>query len=1046
MVHRSGSSHHLESADSNDAPHLFVSEQHSFSSKSLNNLPLPPPPPPPPLPPTSNNDVPNLLDGLHLKKITRSSSERLSLDTIINEKLRLTNNLKNSRCTINCSKSVNDLSVQSGTAMTVCQAFTKSQRKSKNDCVQNLGNSVSVPSSPTKSLRSEKLLKKCDVKIQPLEFQRLNDEAEEQHENVDGTIRCSLPLNRISGLIDSLVQMKAEHKTSTDASSLVTTASSTTADKTMCLYCDRTFSSQNLYIKHSERVHQASEGRRLSARKSGTSSLLYPGCSHCNNGKITSLLTEELPALFHHLIDIHFDRYFACKDCSIRFSNAEQLNQHLEEDHKDLTEKTVNPTVYKKRKKIVRRDSQQSNKDTNMSTNSEVTTDNLSSLENKPQNDNEEKQPEKILRSSRRQQAKLAALKTTTNLRKKQILRNEETILSRLGIAQNRSPRTRRGCIKPRPDTFRSETPNVKVRKNTRATNSTAATNQAMENVGETGSSSLPIAVSAGASNSRASNSTNKSESLCSTFDEYFYESVNNNVRQNLNCHIDGKLDSGPMSPSPISPADAVPTERSTLVKSPSLSDNEIHEATALTALTAFPTLLTAQQYGAEPMPLGKIKKPITKNSWKWKWDCVKKYKYVNEGGKFVKKIKQPIAGLRDLSKLDMWTQLTMRTKHEVVRRQEIEVLGNDQSFAVGEVAREEKRKLVEQLNSILDTRILPQINLEQNDQRIVKLEPNIDDDKHTKSGCNVNETVTSQFKEPAPVDDLPSILCLTRKDPSVDNKRTEIVLSGEWARPRCYICFGCGGRFETIKMLDDHKIARHPYVYSTHYEIVGKELIDGNLFRHFYVPSTALQRHSEYMQKCATSTASSSSQSTSDQKENILEDSMDSVGSYPISYTKSDSFDMDSNSRNSKVSAGSSTAHAVLTNSVDDTSVPTVTNKECSKCKRPCNGLIDLYRHMLDCSGDYAWFLAKKRQNIKYRYFGSRKRRVHRNNAGHRRAIRPKQEDSDTPQRLREPQPPKPRPSDGKFSINTFNLFVDLKSFDYINWLFKITFYYDSV
>lgn len=35
----------------------------------------------------------------------------------------------------------------------------------------------------------------------------------------------------------------------------------------------------------------------------------------------------------------------------------------------------------------------------------------------------------------------------------------------------------------------------------------------------------------------------------------------------------------------------------------------------------------------------------------------------------------------------------------------------------------------------------------------------------------------------------------------------------------------------------------------------------------------------------------------------------------------------------------------------------------------------MDLYRHMLDCSGDYVWSLAKKR---KYRYYcGTKKRRA---------------------------------------------------------------------
>lgn len=816
-------------------------------------------------------------------------------------------------------------------------------------------------------------------------------------------IYCSVSLDRIPGIVESLVKIKKRLDASLDRTKSMSSpsvAAAVSMDKTLCLYCDRSFTSQKLYAKHTERVHQAApEGRRLSSRNSATGTVqAFAGCQYCNSGKPAAPQADELPALFKHLCDAHEDKYFACAQCSVRFISTTVWREHHDQCHPDQDFKNnVKPSSVKRATNKIESLTDREN------TLDDSTTSSSSAIkfeEDAPPADHEPFAAEPAtLRSSRRQQAMMLAaqkLPTSTTLRKKQMLRNQDTLLSRLGITQNRTTRTRRGCLKPtttassstRGDTtLRSETPNIRIRKNNRM----AATS----NAGGDGSSVDATSVSPLTGGSTSSGRI--------IFDENFYESVNANVRLNLSCHIDGKLDSGPMSPSPRGPAQAVPSVRSTLVRSPCVSENEIHEATALSALTAFPTLLTAQQYGAEPSPSGKMKKPITKNSWKWKWDCVRKYKYVSEGGKFVKKIKQPMAGLRDLSKLDMWTQLTMRSKHEEVAQQELLSAGEEGIVAVGEVVRQEKRRLITQLDDILDTRILPKINLEQNDQRIVKLEANADDETASNPSAPPTPVKTSTLTTDP--DDLPSSLLLLRRDSASDNNRKQIVLSGEWARPRCYICFGCGARFENMKMLDDHKASRHPHVQSTHYEIVGKELMDGNLFRHFFIPSNALQRHSEHLRRRIGAGA------TVDTKESIVEDSMDSQFS-GASGSKSDSFDTDSNSRNSKLS-GCSTQRNSTPTSIGAMSVASndPMRKVCTKCQKPCNGLIDLYRHMLDCSGDYAWQLAKKRQNIRHRYFGARRRRAQRANRRDRTAG-PKPERT----RLRVPQPARPRPSDGKW------------------------------
>uniref|UniRef100_A0A182SE85 C2H2-type domain-containing protein n=1 Tax=Anopheles maculatus TaxID=74869 RepID=A0A182SE85_9DIPT len=377
-------------------------------------------------------------------------------------------------------------------------------------------------------------------------------------------------------------------------------------------------------------------------------------------------------------------------------------------------------------------------------------------------------------------------------------------------------------------------------------------------------------------------------------FDEDFYETVTQNVKNNLSCHLDGKLEApAPGAPSPMSPVAVVPAVRSTVVKSPVLTESKIHEATNLPAVSVmFPTLLTVEQYGTDPKPTTssaalssvsstssvKTKKPVTKNSWKWKWDFVKKYKYVNENGRIVKKIKQPTIGLRDLSKLDMWTQLTMRTKHELFQHRrstgsdQLRIPVTDRSCAdpstksepilipeVGANLRNEKRAMVEQLDHILDARLLPHIDLEQNDQRIVKMEPA--DEEATKE-----EEPTDLVAEP--LDDKEMITTIPPQvqssslvpwsnhqptQPRIRNleflqslqliqlnqhyQKTPVVLSGEWARPRCYICYGCGAKFNSLKQVEEHRIFRHPHVHSTFYEIVGRELIEKRLYKHFFIP-----------------------------------------------------------------------------------------------------------------------------------------------------------------------------------------------------------------
>lgn len=447
-----------------------------------------------------------------------------------------------------------------------------------------------------------------------------------------------------------------------------------------------------------------------------------------------------------------------------------------------------------------------------------------------------------------------------------------------------------------------------------------------------------------------------RSEVLSCTFDINFYDTIASNVRKNLSSFVDGKLEEGQSLV--INPT---PTIRSTLVRSPVHinSDGEIHKATSLSIVTAFPTLLTADQYNGCDS-LSSKKRSHTKNSWKWKWDSVKKYKYVNEGGKIVKKVKHGCQGLRDLSKLDMWTQLTMRTKFEKHLNLE---------------EKTEERRQIDELNFILNHRRLPDISLEQSEQSFIKLERS---DFNEIDG--VEEIQRPSENEGTDELDFPMELNLSRR--TTQTSRKPVILSGEWARPRFYVCFGCGEKFEKIKGLEEHKYHKHPYVASTHYEMVGRELLQDDLYKNFFVPLKALQM----LRENGLNTNKLKTDCT--QRNDHHDESMDSVHSViPIEGgTASD----DSDSKTTAL-----TVHSNITRSTDEldninylveqqehrttsgNSLPE-NGLECSKCNKICHGSLELYKHILDCSGDYAWILAKRK---KYRYIGtSRRRKFNRN------------------------------------------------------------------
>ncbi|XP_039962619.1 uncharacterized protein LOC120776145 [Bactrocera tryoni] len=853
--------------------------------------------------------------------------------------------------------------------------------------------------------------------------ERLNESCTQKEENKSPvSIMCSLPLNRLSGFIEKLktnnlsfeIKNQYSNKSShneeegVDGNNLCNKQSTGTvcdnvgsnhqefddctssveeSVRILCLYCDKKFTSYKMQLKHVEKFHIQHKNRRCSGRNSQVAVLSdskkqrgdpcgivvakYPGCTYCKRSRTNQIEAsiKDLNDLFIHFVDCHPDKYFGCKSCVQRFPNNSKLSQHMQTIHKDIPHFTDDSLKCKDYDLTIseKEDAEKSCRDKfKMS---------------KPRCSKAQKNANaiSILTASTED-----AIPTNSNT----IMGAEEPILSRLGLAQNRLPNSRKG-IRSRKDSILSDSILKPDQPSVYMTAVKARNKSGKNAIRESGDAEVVFRM------------PTRTEILSSVFDENFYRDVVSNVRHNLLYFLDGKLSGNMGSAMNMNSSISlikhqIPTIRSTLAESPIAPDDrnnidsEIHAATSLSTTTAFPTLLTAEQYGGDAV-LSKIRRPHTKHSWKWKWDSVKKFKLINEGGKIVKKMKQPMLGLRDLSKLDMWTQLSMRRKHEI--QQYILNVGSHSNESV----REEKQRINEQLNYILDMRLLPHIILEQNEQAIIKIEndefgilshmPNSEED----GAYNI---LTQSFVD----ETFFSILQLSPNHEHHFN-RTQFVLSGEWARPRCYLCMCCGAKFEKLKSLEEHKMFRHSHVLSAHYEVVGRELLAGNSLCHLFIPNRALSyygnesyNNSNIVRKIGWKknelihlsrrllTGSTGDDDSSDSIQSTLNSCTLNVYSAKHSTTTDEcdtdtktTLDINTGSPSNSMQSSNSLFTAPSKMHLKYKEAASISTK-CSKCSRRCNGTLDLYRHMLDCSGDYIWSLAKKR---KYRYYcGSKKRR----------------------------------------------------------------------
>lgn len=688
-------------------------------------------------------------------------------------------------------------------------------------------------------------------------------------------------------------------------------------DKSLCLYCDKAFSNNVDQENHVERDHKtilckgkgSRKSERITKNNSSPENSPFPGCFQCNK-RISR--TDDLDTLFQHLLAAHRDVYFGCK-CKIRTQDKASLVNHKKNckiggGGKSARCSEENLTDNRKSTK----------KSPTIKINGDSKCDSLSDSDGNVSAAAAKPLPTNAMhkKSDRNKLRNLSKSASVNDKGKKNKLSSSSSTTSssssnKTGEDEYTIPLTRQKLKEPPTFARLGATQNRSSgNKKSQKTNKNAPANDIKNVISASPATKVHRTKTSKVVSANSHNNPEpievvpKNESVYTEFDEDFYKNISHNIRLNLDCYVDGK--SHQLQNRPV--FDLIAEQPTDTPAASSDHEKEIHEATAFELSTPFPALLTVEQYGFGDSNPNKPKRQITKNSWKWKWDLIKKYKYVNEGGKIVKKVKQITTGLKDLSQLDMWTQLSMRSRYENLNSQNDLPSELDDGFKESLSTRMIRTQNIEQLNSILDKRLTPEINIEQLEQTVIKMEP-----EEREETC---ENYEMNGEEPA--EEVLNTLNLLKTD---NTRPINPVLSGEWARPRCYICIDCGMKFDLMKSLNEHKNSEHPYVVAAHYEIVGRENLEQKLYKNLFLPKKALQANG---------------------------------------FARSLSINSDSKSNETNEASTSSDYSSKFFADQKE--------MECSKCLKMIkySSDNDIHRHILDCIEDRAWMQAKRRS--KYR------------------------------------------------------------------------------
>ncbi|KAK6617417.1 hypothetical protein RUM43_014426 [Polyplax serrata] len=176
---------------------------------------------------------------------------------------------------------------------------------------------------------------------------------------------------------------------------------------------------------------------------------------------------------------------------------------------------------------------------------------------------------------------------------------------------------------------------------------------------------------------------------------------------------------------------------------------------------------------------------------------------------------------------------------------------------------------------------------------------------------------------------DVGSMSASTSSETALPSPTDTTEISGEWVKPRSYLCGTCCTKFTNLWDLEDHKWVSHPNVWCTHYEFEDEKI--DKLFQESQIDGKDVELNEMSAVKLA-----------------------DLYKRYLLPH--------------------GSLKTAKL---VPATNFP----EKCTKCKKNCSNSSEMHKHMLDCGGDTTWFLTMYSSPMtmkrKWRPFGSRRRKL---------------------------------------------------------------------
>ncbi|KAM0728988.1 hypothetical protein ACS0PU_004342 [Formica fusca] len=452
-------------------------------------------------------------------------------------------------------------------------------------------------------------------------------------------------------------------------------------------------------------------------------------------------------------------------------------------------------------------------------------------------------------------------------------------------------------------------------------------------------------------------------------FDSSFYSNVSCNIRENLLHHLDGKLQTIGGGSSLCTPSIIVSGSTTTSIESKSQqqppqqsyyehSVNQIQFPIDISLTAATPVYSKDYSAGEEYENSSEYARKAGKTSSGSRPRRVSFEKY-NFPRKYDGR-EQWTCSIKDLSKFDISTQLSLRKKQQLIKERltisrlhqiplscettEVSLRDREQVECVVETAASSQDNVDGgcNINAASATLDVVHCDPDESPPNEIKKETTMEESSATSSSCLTKSFTTTEFTI-----EFADFMRLKRREQS-GNEAANIEkiiyaeLSGEWSRTRIYICGACGSRHMTLKEMEDHKASTHPRVLCSHFELTGDQR---EQYKHLYLPG----------QNAPTDEA----------------------------------------------------RDVVLVETV------------CTKCTKSCLNVAELHRHMLECGGDYAWLLGltgSGKRKCKWRPFGSRSRR--RRQRGMKRNIQnsqtqPRIINTERPKEKQAPAGPRVRPSD---------------------------------